>query len=254
MNEEVFMLAVITGASSGIGRELAYRFADLGYDLVLIARRKERLMEVKTELEKKDISVTVLVHDLEKIEQCKVLVDEIKNQEINVFVNNAGYGLYGYSMENSTEKEFDMISLNIYTLHYLTKRISELMKAGTIINISSMAAFLPTPLLASYAATKAYVSSYSEALNHELKMAKRPIKIMTVYPGPVKTEFNEVANASPKMKGLSVSKCVDDIIKGFNRKKNIVIPGFKMKLMRFFIRFTPKSILLKVSYSIQSKK
>lgn len=248
------MLAVITGASSGIGRELAYRFADLGYDLIIIARREDRLLEIKKDLETKAIRVDILLHDLEKLDECEKLFSEIKDKEISVFINNAGYGLYGFSLKNSTEKEFNMIDLNIKSLHFLTKKMSEIIKAGTIINISSMAAFLPTPLLASYAASKAYVSSYSEALNHELKMSNKDVRIMTVYPGPVKTEFNQVANASPKMKGLTVEKCVNDIMKGFKHKKSSVIPGLKMKMLRFFIRFSPKFLLLKASFNIQNKK
>jgi short-subunit dehydrogenase len=248
------MFAVITGASSGIGKELAYRFAKKNYDLILIARREERLTEIKKDLEKLNVKVEILKYDLANLESCANLVENFKTKEIEIFVNNAGFGIYGHSITNETDKEFNMIDLNIKTLHFLTKEVVKIMNKGTIINISSMAAFLPTPLLASYAATKAYVYSYSEALRYELFKKEIPVNVMTVCPGPVKTEFNEVANANPKMKGLSVEKCVDSIIKGLDKKSALVIPGFKMKLLKFFIRFTPNWLLLRTSYKIQSKK
>jgi short-subunit dehydrogenase len=251
---EVDMLAVITGASSGIGRELALRLAERKYDLILIARRTERLLEISNLLKNVDIKVEILSMDLANIDECKNLLNTLKTRKIDLFVNNAGFGLYGASLDNDTDKEFQMLDLNIKTVHYLTKEILKIMSRGTIINISSMAAFLPTPLLASYAASKSYVYNYSMALAYELKQNKVPINIMTVCPGPVKTEFNEVANASPKMKGLPVEKCVESILKGLDKNKTLVIPSFKMKLLRFMLRFSPTKLLLKISYKIQSKK
>jgi len=248
------MLAIITGASSGIGKELAFRLAQRKYDLVLIARREDRLIEMKKDLEKYNINIDVLPLDLSKMSSCKNLLEYLKNKDVNLFVNNAGFGLYGETQESNTEKEFNMLDLNVRTLHYLTKEIVNIMKSGTIINISSMAAFLPTPLLSSYAASKAYVYSFSQAFGYELKRKNIPINIMTVCPGPVKTEFNTVANADPKMKGLSVGKCVNSIMSGLDRNKSLVIPGFQMKLLRFLIRFTPNWLLLKASYRIQSQK
>ncbi|MGD9761009.1 MAG: SDR family NAD(P)-dependent oxidoreductase [Candidatus Izemoplasmatales bacterium] len=248
------MLAIITGTSSGIGKELAYRLAQQKYDLVLIARREDRLIEMKKDLEKYKINVDVLPLDLSKISSCKNLLEFLNGKEVNLFVNNAGFGLYGEAIYTSTEKEFNMLDLNIKSLHFLTKEVASIMKTGTIINVSSMAAFLPTPLLSSYAASKSYVYSFSLAFGYELKQKNIPINIMTVCPGPVKTEFNAVASADPKMKGLSVSKCVDSIIKGLDRKKSLVIPGFKMKILKFLIRFTPNWLLLKASYKIQSQK
>ncbi|MDT8337236.1 MAG: SDR family oxidoreductase [Candidatus Izemoplasmatales bacterium] len=248
------MFAVITGASSGIGKELAYRFAKKEYDLILIARREDRLTEIKNNLEKLNVKVEILKYNLSNLESCINLISNLETKEIEIFVNNAGFGVYGHSITNDTDKEFNMIDLNIKTLHFLTKEIIKIMNKGTIINVSSMAAFLPTPLLASYAATKAYVYSYSEALRYELLKKEIPINVMTVCPGPVKTEFNEVANANPKMKGLTVEKCVDYIIKGLDKKRSLVIPGFKMKLLKFLLRFIPNWLLLRMSYKIQSKK
>ncbi len=248
------MLAVITGASSGIGKELAFQLAEENYDLVLLARREDRLLEIKKALEKLDVSIEILTLDINNLDSCKRVIDYLKDREVNLFINNAGFGLFGESINNDLNKELNMINLNIKSLHYLTKEMLKIMKIGTIVNISSMAAFLPTPLLASYAATKAYVYSYSLALSYELEKKKIPINVLTVCPGPVKTEFNLVANAEPKMKGLDVKKCANIIVKGIKKNKKVIIPGFNMKLLRFFIRFTPNRLLLKISYQIQSKK
>jgi short-subunit dehydrogenase len=248
------MLAVITGASSGIGKELAYRLAEKNYDLVLVARREDRLKEIKKDLEKHDIKINLKVYDIQNINSCEKLMSELKDSKIDLFINNAGFGLYGETLEIQTSKEFDMIDLNIKSLQYLTKEVIKHMETGQIINLSSMAAFLPTPFLSSYAASKAYVYSYSQALRYELKRKKIPINVMTVCPGPVITEFNEVANASPKMKGLTVKKCVDSIIKGIEKKKALVIPGLKMKILKFLLRFAPNCLVLKVSYRVQQNK
>lgn len=248
------MLAVITGASSGIGKEIAYRLAKQNYDLILIARRLDRLESIKDELSQYPISIELLDYDISDLSKCKSLIELLIIKNPDIFINNAGFGVYGDSLSVNTEKELEMINLNIISLHYLTKELIKIMDKGTIINISSMAAFLPTPLLASYAATKAYVYSYSQAINYELKKKQKPINIMTVCPGPVKTEFNQVANADPKMKGITVEKCVDSIIKGLNKKKALVIPSFKMKVLRFIMRFVPTSLILKVSHKVQSKK
>ncbi len=248
------MLAVITGASSGIGKELAYQLADIGYDLILIARRKDRLKEIQKDLSQKNTDVKIYDYDLQSLEACRLLVNNLKNEVIDIFVNNAGFGTVGSSTTVDTNREFQMIDLNIKSLHYLTKELLEIMKTGMIINISSMASFLPTPLLSSYAATKAYVYSYSRALAYELKKEGRKVMIMTVCPGPVKTEFSEVANASPKMQGITVQACVKSIIKGIKKRKAVVIPSFKMKFLRFLIRFIPERILLGSAYKIQSKK
>lgn len=248
------MLAVITGASSGIGKELAYRLAERNYDLVLVARREDRLREIKKDIENYGQKATILPLDLSDIQSCHNLINYLKNQDVDIFINNAGYGIYGESRLQNLSDELKMIELNIISLHYLTREILSIMKSGSIVNISSMAAFLPTPLLSSYAATKAYVYSYSQAIRYELIKSDVPINILTVCPGPVKTEFNAVANASPKMKGLSVDKCVKSIIKGIDKKKPLVIPGFSMKLLKFFIRFTPNWLLNRVSYKIQANK
>ncbi|MFP4478614.1 MAG: SDR family NAD(P)-dependent oxidoreductase [Candidatus Izemoplasmatales bacterium] len=246
------MRAFITGASSGIGRELAFQLAALNYDLILVARRLERLEEIKEKI--KDQDVIIIQSDLNDSKQLSDLMSQLKQYKIDLFINNAGFGLFGLSKDIQTSKEVNMIELNITSLHKLTKFAIEHMDKGKIVNVSSLASFLPTPKIASYAATKSYVTSYSLSLDYELKKQKIPINVLTVAPGPVKTEFGKVAGTKQKMKAMDLSKCVRLIIKGIHRNKKIIIPGFNMKLLRFFIRFIPRKWLLASAYKIQSKK
>lgn len=248
------MLAIITGASSGIGKELAFQLAQKNYDLILVARDKKKLEIIKVDLKQYKINVNVKVYDLSVLDNCKLLIDELKESKIDLFFNNAGFGIYGYSNHVDTDKELKMIDLNIKSLHYLTKEVLKLMDQGQIINVSSMAAFLPTPLLSSYAATKAYVYLYSQGLRYELKKQSIPINIMTVCPGPVKTNFNQNANASPKMEGIEVDVCVKSIIRGLHKRKGLVVPSFKMKLLKFLLRLTPNAIIVEIAHRIQNKK
>ncbi|MFO7968902.1 MAG: SDR family oxidoreductase [Candidatus Izemoplasmatales bacterium] len=246
------MLALITGASSGIGKELAIQLANKNYNLILIARRIDKLKNLRSKL--KNVEVTIYQTDLSNIEQLNKLIDNIKDKKIDLFINNAGFGIVGESYNIPTENELNMIDLNIKSLHILTKFALTHMDSGKIVNISSLAAYLPTPKLASYAATKAYVSNYSEAINYELKKANKPLKVLTVAPGPVKTEFNKVAKAKQKLKALDVKTCVKIIIKGIEKNKSLIIPGFKMKLLYFLTRLMPKKLILNASYKIQNKK
>jgi len=246
------MKTLITGASSGIGKELAIQLAKKGHDLILIARRLERLNQIKESYPNQNI--TVIQTDLNDNQQLESLFKTLSNEKIDHWYNNAGYGQYGYSSLIDTDKEIDMIQLNVISLHKLTKFAIEHMDQGKIINISSLASFIPTPKLASYAATKAYVTSYSEALNYELKTQKIPIKVLTVTPGPVQTEFGKVAGTDQKMKAMPVKKCVNIILKGVSKNKAVIVPGFQMKLLRFLVRFLPKKLILKASLNIQNKK
>lgn len=246
------MKILITGASSGIGRELARQLASKDHQLILIARRLDRLKAIQEAFPDKDIQV--IQADLTNASDLDKLYKTLNNQTIDQWYNNAGFGLYGFSKDISTDKEVKMINLNISTLHTLTKFAIDHMDKGKIINISSLASFLPTPKLASYAATKAYVTSYSEALNYELKVQHIPINVLAVTPGPVQTEFGKVAGTDQKMKAMPVDKCVRYILKGVKKNKAIIVPGFQMKLLRFLLKFMPKKLILSTSLKIQNKK
>ncbi|KSU89107.1 short-chain dehydrogenase [Bacillus sp. VT 712] len=254
--------ALITGASGGIGRQLAYHFAEDGYSLVLVARSKEKLEELKKELENNySISVLISIKDLSKQKEALKLYDEIKQQRITVqfLVNNAGFGLYGTFIETSWAEEADMIDLNIKTLTYLTKLfLPEMVERnqGRILNIASVASFLPGPLMAVYYATKAYVLSFTEALENELKDTN--ITISALCPGPTKTGFSDRANLSGSKLFESGALHVEDVAKvgyeQFMRGKTIIILGAKFKVATMLPRFFPRKLITKVVRSMQEVK
>ena len=247
------MYALITGASSGIGRELAIQLADRGYNLILVARRKDRLTELKKKLLCKDVDIKIEVLDLSMLENCDVLFEHFKHLDIKLFINNAGYGNLGMFYETNLDTEMNIIDLNIKSLHILTKLYINHYNEGIVVNIGSMAGFLPTPKMATYAATKAYVNSFTQAINYELKKNQKNIKLLNVAPGPVVTEFSDVANAKHN-RGMDAKKCAAIIMRGIERKKALIIPGFSNKIYRFLMRFVPTSLVLKVAYRIQDKK
>ena len=247
------MYALITGASSGIGKELAILLAEKGYDLILVARRKDRLMELKEKLEKKDVKVLVETFDLSILENCDGLFEKIKELDVKLFINNAGYGKLGMFYEADLQAELNMIDLNIKSLHILTKLYIKHFNEGLIVNVGSIAGFLPTPKMATYAATKAYVNSFSRAVNYELMRNNKQIRVLNVTPGPVVTEFSDVANAKHN-RGMDAKKCALEIVRGIEKKKALIVPGASMKFLRFLIRFVPTRLLLKSAYRIQDSK
>ena len=199
------MKVLITGASSGIGRDIAREFAKLKYDIVLVARNVERMQALKEELEK-DYEVNVNCHsvDLTDRDNCVELYE--KEKEIDILVNNAGLGDFGRFTDTSLEKEFSIIDTDITALHILTKLYLIDMKkkdSGIILNVASIAGFLPGPLMATYYAAKNYVVRLSEAIKEELAKDKSKVQISLLCPGPVKTNFNNVANVKFELSSLS---------------------------------------------------
>lgn len=247
------MVALITGASSGIGLELAKRIAKDGYDLVLVARNIEPLTQASEELKQYGTKVMVKPYDLSDINQCHALFDEVKQLDLGLWINNAGFGNLGFFDETAESLEMNMIDLNIKAVHILTKLFVKQFDQGIVVNISSLAAFLPTPTFATYAATKSYVYHLSRAINYEMKREHRNLRVLTVAPGPVKTRFNERANAHIN-RGMDSGKCADLIYKGIKRQKEFIIPGFSMKIVYILTKFIPVKWLLKASYRIQTNK
>ncbi len=248
------MKALITGASSGIGASIARILSNKGYDLILVARRKTRLNKLKSELSG---NVTVIPLDISSTFNCMDLYNQVKDEDVEILINCAGFGVFGDFTETSLDKELDMIDTNIKGVHILTKLFLQKftkLNRGYILNVASSAAFQPGPLMASYYASKAYVLRLDEALNEELRQVKSSIKVCTLCPGPVDTEFNKVAKVQFSVKPLTsdfVAKyAIDKMFKG----KTLIIPGFTMKLNYYFNRFLPKKLVLKIAYNIQSKK
>ena len=249
------MRALITGASSGIGRDMARYLATLGWDLVVVARRTDRLLELKEEL--KNVDVMCITADLSDRAECFKVYEETKSVHIDMLINNAGFGLAGEFVETDLDTELRMIDTNITALHILTKLYLKDFVArdsGTILNVASSASFMAGPLLNTYYATKNYVYRLSEAIYQELKEKKSKVKISILCPGPIKTEFLDIANVGfvmGNLKSEEVAKlAIDKALKG----KLIVIPGFMMKAGKFLLRLIPEKLMLWVSYRIQFKK
>lgn len=246
------MKALVTGASSGMGRDMAKYLSKLGYDLVIVARRKELLEDVK-----KDISTNCEfeVMDVSKVENCKVLFEKYK--DIDLLINNAGFGMFGEFWTTDLDQSLNMIDTNIRALHVLTRLYVEEMQkrnSGTILNVGSIAGFMTGPLMAEYYASKNYVVELSSAINKELKKANSKVRISVLCPGPVKTNFNNVANVRFSTEGLTsdyVSKyAIDKCLQG----KEIIIPGVAIKLVYFFNKFLPRRLMSEFAYYTQRAK
>lgn len=248
------MKALITGASSGIGADMARILSDRGYDLILVARRKERLEELKKELK---TEVEIIPMDISSTFNCIKLYNKVKKQDIDILVNNAGFGMFGSFNKTDLDRELDMIDINIKTVHTLTKLfLKDFIKKdrGYILNVASSAAFQPGPLMATYYATKAYVLHLTEAIYEELRRAKIKVYIGALCPGPVDTEFNDVANVSFSVKSMKSYDVAHYAIKQMFKKKMIIVPSFMMKLTRVLSVLSPTKLKLMITYNIQKKK
>ena len=235
------MIALVTGASSGIGKNLALNLSDLGYELILVARNKKKLNEVANECKTKVKTVAI---DLSKEENCKELFKKYKN--VDVLINNAGL-----------DDELNMIDLNIKAVHVLTKLyLNEMIKkdSGRILNVASSAAFLPGPLMSTYYSSKSYVFKLTTAIYEELRRIKSNVKVSVLCPGPVNTNFNDTAGVSFSVKGLDSDYVASYTIKKMFKDKLVIVPGFMNKLSVIGCKIAPLKILLKIDYNIQRKK
>ena len=248
------MKALITGASSGIGADMARVLVNEGYDVILVARRKTKLEKLAKELGDK---ASYIVKDISSTYNCIELYNEVKKENIDILINNAGFGVFGEFSDTNLDKELDMIDLNVKSLHVLTKLFLKDFKKkdrGYILNVASSAGFMAGPLMASYYATKNYVLSLSLGIYEELKKEGSNVSISVLCPGPVDTEFNKVARVHFSIKGMNSLDVARYGIKKMFDEKLIIIPGLKMKLGIFLIRFIPRKLLLKISYKIQNGK
>ena len=246
------MKALITGASSGIGRDIAINLSKKGYDLILVARDLEKLNEVKSKLH---TNVEVVSMDVSNAENCKELHE--KYQNIDILVNNAGFGDCGYFTKTSLDKELKMIDTNIVAYHVLTKLYLQDMKqknSGKILNVASIAGFMPGPLMATYYSTKAYVVRLSEAIREELRREKSNVQISILCPGPVNTNFNKVADVQFALKGLSSEYVAKYAVDKLFKEKFYIVPGWKIKLARFGAKIAPNNFVAKICYNMQRRK
>lgn len=246
------MKALITGASSGIGKEIAIYLSELGYDLLLVGRDIKKIEELK---EKINTKVKIFKYDLSIIDNCYKLCNEIINEKIDIVINNAGFGLFGNYEETKLDTELNMIDLNIKALQILTKYFINNKNTKYILNVASSAGLMKGgPLMSTYYATKSYVCSYTLALYEELRRNKSNKVISVLCPGPVDTNFNDRANVNFKVKSFSANDVARYAINNMFKKKLIIIPGFSVKMGLFFMKFIPTKLLLKITYNFQEKK
>ncbi|MFN5214600.1 MAG: SDR family NAD(P)-dependent oxidoreductase [Bacteroidota bacterium] len=254
--------ALITGASNGIGLELAKVHASKGGNLVLVARNKAKLDELKAELERQyKITVYTIGKDLSLPHAAQEVYDEIKSQQIQIdyLVNNAGFGDFGMFVETDWNKELQMINLNITTLTHFTKLyVRDMVKRGSgkILNVASTAAFQSGPTMAVYYATKAYVLSFSEALDNEV--SNKGVSVTTLCPGPTESGFQAAAamEESNLVKGKKLPSSREVAEYGYAsmmKGKTVAIHGMMNYLMANSVRFLPRALVVKVTRMIQDK-
>lgn len=249
------MYAVITGASSGIGLECAKLLARRGYDLILVARRVERLEKLKKSIEKHcAVNVKIIPCDLSDTNQCKELYQKCSKYPVEVLVNNAGFGKSGYFLDIDLEDEINMIDTNVKAVHILTKLFAKGMYQGYILNVASIAAFQPIPLMATYGASKAYVLNLSKAVNYEMKRQKKNVHVSTLCPGPVDTEFDQIANVRYSLAHISAKDCAKVGIQGMFEKRTTIFPILSTKMLSIISKLAPDKITLWVEYLIQNQK
>ena len=247
------MIALITGASSGLGADFAKELSKKGYDLILVARSKEKLEKIAKELKS---NVEIEVMDLSVKENVYKLYSKYKGK-VDLLINNAGFGAFGKFVDSDLDNELNMIDLNIVTYHILTKLfLQDFVKKdkGQILNIASSAAFEPGPLMSTYYATKSYVYNLSMGIYEELRRDKSNVKINILCPGPVDTGFNERAHVKFGVKSLKSKDVVKYTLKCMKKNKLIIIPGFTIKLGVFANRLFSRKFIVKCTYKIQKSK
>ena len=275
--ERFFMKALITGASSGIGKDMAKILNQKGYNLVLVARDIEKLEQTKKELEKSvqneptiennkiekayknskkaTNKIEIIQMDLSEEQNCIELANKVK--DIDILINNAGFGDCGRFSETDLNKDISMIKTNVIAYHILTKLYLKEMKkknSGKILNVASIAGFMPGPLMATYYATKNYIVRLSEAIREELKKEKSKVQISILCPGPVETNFNKVANVKFSLREANSMQVAKYAIKKLEKGKFYIVPGIDVKLARFGAKIAPSNFVAKITYKVQKRK
>lgn len=249
----------ITGASSGIGREFARRYAKMGCRLILTARRADRLEALAEELRQAHGTVChILTADLAREEECTRLCKELEGETLDIFINNAGFGVCGSYLETDAAKEEEMVRVNVEAMARLFRFAVRKMQAaggGTILNVASSAGLLPGgPYMAGYYASKAYVASLTRGVAEELRQMHSPVYVCALCPGPVDTEFNDRAGVIFALKGITPEFCVDEAIHGMLHHKTIIVPSAFMRLCTSAQKLLPTPLLMPIVARQQKKK
>ena len=248
------MKALVTGASSGIGYSIARCLSNIGYDLIIVARRKDCLLNLKKECK---TNVEIITMDLSIISNVYKLYEKTKRHDIDILVNNAGVGLYGEFYDIDLQKEMDMLRLNIGATNILTKLyLKDMVKKnkGKILNVSSIFGFMPGPLMSSYYASKAYITSISRAINMELKMKNINVSISTLCAGAVDTNFNSDLGISFFIPPSSSEKVAKYSINKLLKNKEIIVPGIINKFVYVLNKIIPNRISRYIVYMSQNGK
>ena len=248
------MKALVTGASSGIGYSIARCLSNIGYDLIIVARRKDCLLNLKKECK---TNVEIITMDLSIISNVYKLYEKTKRHDIDILVNNAGVGLYGEFYDIDLQKEMDMLRLNIGATNILTKLyLKDMVKKnkGRILNVSSIFGFMPGPLMSSYYASKAYITSFSRAINMELKMKNINVSISTLCAGAVDTNFNSDLGISFFIPPSSSEKVAKYSINKLLKNKEIIVPGIINKFVYVLNKIIPNRISRYIVYMSQNGK
>ncbi|MEW6641286.1 MAG: SDR family oxidoreductase [Pseudomonadota bacterium] len=254
-------VTLITGASTGIGVELARIFAANDHRVVLVARRAERLSALADEITNAGGTPPIVIAcDLERPDSCDIIAGALaaQNVEVEFVVNNAGFGLLGDACTLDRGEQIGMIDVNVRTLTDLSLRFSDsiIRHGGGILNVASIAGFLPGPCMAVYYASKAYVLSFTEALHQELR--PKGVRVTALCPGPVPTEFQTRAGVQPgfdsRLLNMSATKVALAGYRGLMAGKRVVLPGFAMKVIPLLLRLAPRPIVLGAASRIQRKR
>lgn len=247
--------AVVTGASAGLGVEFAKQLAKRGYKLILTARREDRLKELAKKLKTECLIITA---DLSKEEECFRFFEAVKDKPVEVFINNAGFGDCNHFLLSDLTKELDMINVNIKAMHILMKLCLQKFEKdgqGYLLNVASCAGLLPGgPYMATYYATKAYVASITQAVAQELKENASPVYLGALCPGPVNTEFYDVADVVFTLKGISPKRCVKYAVDKMFERKTVIVPTLLIKLLTTFGPMLPRKLCVAATAGQQRRK
>lgn len=247
--------AVITGASSGIGEEFARKLGRKGYFLILTGRKETALENLRNEIGKE--KCTVIPADLSDTKSCIDFYAQAKKYAPDILINCAGFGVYGDFTESSLSKEIKLIDVNVKAMHILFKlflRDFARKNSGYILNVASVAGFMPGPLMAAYYASKSYVIRLTYGVNGELRRRKSRVKVSVLCPGPVSTDFNKNAGITGFFKGISAGQCVDYALKQMKKGKQTIIPAFNIKLIAAAAKLFPEDAAAFGAYCIQKGK
>lgn len=247
------MKALVTGATSGIGKKIAENLSGRGWELILTGRNKAVLEEMQERLGKCEI----ITADLSKKSEVIKVYEFCREKNVDMLVNNAGFGVFGRFSETDLDRELDMLSVNITAVHMLMKlflRDFRERDKGIILNVASSAAYLTGPLMSSYYASKSYVLKLSAAVAEELRREGSKVKISVLCPGPVDTEFNNRAGVSFSMKPVSADYAAECGIKAALSGKLIAVPGFMIRLGTIGAKMLPHKLLARLVYKMQERK